>query len=97
MGRLGRLAGAAPGESNQPGWSAVVSLIGSESDVMFIHFRESLDALGDAQAALAGEPLFDFLVSKYSFLSVTEAGFYHITADAAREASAAGGTVGDPA
>lgn len=95
---LGRLAGAAPTvESNQPGWSAVVSLIGSDSDVMFMHFRESLDALGDAQGALAGEPLLDFFVSKYSFLSVTEAGFYHITADAAREALAAGGSVGDPA
>ena len=97
-GRLARLVGAAStGESKQPGWSAVVSLIGSDSDVMFVHFRESLDALGDAQAALAGEPLFDFLLPKYSFLSVTEAGFYHITADAAREALATGGTVGDPA
>lgn len=88
---------AATGESNRPGWSTVVSLIGSDSDVMFIHFRESLDALGEAQGALAGEPLLDFLVPKYSFLSIAEAGFYHITADAAREASASGGSVGDPA
>ena len=84
-------------ESSQSGWSAVVSLIGSDSDVMFIQFRETLDALGDAQRALAAEPLFDFLLPKYSFLSVTEAGFYHITADAAREALASGGSVGDPA
>ena len=93
---LASLAGEAAG-STRPGWSAVVSLVGTDSDVMFMHFRESLDALGEAQAGLAGEPLFDFLVPKYSFLSVTEAGFYHITADAAREAFAAGGTVGDPA
>ena len=94
--RLARLGGEAAG-STPAGWSAVVSLVGTDSDVMFMHFRESLDALGEAQATLAGEPLFDFLVPKYSFLSVTEAGFYHITADAAREAFATGGTVGDPA
>jgi chlorite dismutase len=96
--RLSRLSTAtATGGSSRSGWSAVISLIGSESDVMLIHFRETLDALGDAQRALASEPLFDFLLPKYSFLSVTEAGFYHITADASREAIATGGSVGDPA
>ena len=73
-----------------------MSLIGSQGDAMFVHFRESLDALGEVQAELAREPLFDFLVPRYSFLSVTEAGFYHITAEAAKEANARGGKVGDP-
>jgi chlorite dismutase len=98
MRSLDRLVGTpSTGTSEQPGWSALVSLVGSDGDVMFIHFRESLDALGEAQGALSAEPLFDFLIAKYSFLSVTEAGFYHITADAAREAATTGGTVGDAA
>ena len=79
------------------GWSALASLIGSPGTVMFTHFRESLDELGDVQRDLAREPLFDYLAPVYSFLSVTELGFYHITADAAREAAASGGRVGDAA
>ena len=85
------------GESAGPGWTRVVSLIGSVSDVMFVHFRDTLDALGDAQRVLASEPLFDFLEPTYAFMSVTEAGFYHITADAARDVVVAGGKVGDSA
>ena len=62
---------------------------------MLLHFRPTLDELGDVQRRLACEPLFDVLRSVYSFLSVTEAGLYHITAELAREAAARGGAVGD--
>lgn len=84
---------AAPGE----GWSAVVQLVGSEGDVMFVHFRPTLDAVGEAQRAVAQEPFADFLEPVYSFLSVTEAGLYHVTAQLAKEAAARGGAVGDDA
>jgi chlorite dismutase len=95
---LARLtATPAPAGANGGGWTAVVSLIGSPGDVMLVHFRETLDAVGDAQRALAAEPLFDHLRPTYSFLSVTEAGFYHLTADAVREAEASGGRPGDAA
>ena len=86
----------APGTTNQ-GWSALVSLIGSAGDVMLIHFRESLDALGEVQAQVAREALSDFLVPTYAFLSVTEAGFYHISAEAERAALESGGAVRDAA
>src|ERR1700730_16141048 len=33
------------------GWSCFVRLIGSTSDLMVIHFRESLDTIGSAQDA----------------------------------------------
>ena len=79
------------------GWSALVSLIGSAGDVMLVHFRGSLDALGEVQARVAREALSDFLVPRYAFLSVTEAGFYHISAEAERAANESGGTVGDDA
>jgi chlorite dismutase len=77
------------------GWSAVVPLIGSRADVMLMHFRPTLDDIGDAQRSLAQEALFDSLVPVYSFLSITEAGLYHATSQLAQDAVARGGTFGD--
>jgi peroxiredoxin len=77
------------------GWSRFVRLIGSTSDLMVIHFRESLDAIGTAQDALAKTQLANSVQPVYSFLSVAEAGLYHITAELARAAAARGGKVGD--
>jgi hydrogen peroxide-dependent heme synthase len=81
--------------SPQVGWSCLVRLIGSTSDLMMIHFRESLDAIGAAQDALAKTQLGKGLQPMYAFLSVAEAGLYHITAELARSAAARGGKVGD--
>src|SRR4051812_21947159 len=72
-------AGIVPPTASE-GWSAVVRLIGSTADVMVMHFRASLDAIGEAQRTLAAQPAMKGLVQKYAFLSVTEAGLYHITA-----------------
>src|ERR1700694_4786818 len=77
------------------GWSCFVRLIGSTADVMVIHFRESLDAIGVAQNLLAESELGRIVEPVYSFLSVTEAGLYHITAELARAAASRGGKVGD--
>ncbi|NUO38198.1 MAG: heme-dependent peroxidase [Gemmatimonadaceae bacterium] len=79
------------------GWSAVVPLIGSVADVLFLHFRPTLEDLGAAQRALAAIALFDALVPVDSFLSVTEAGLYHASAQLATAAAARGGAVGDEA
>ena len=79
------------------GWSAVVPLIGSRADVMFMHFRPTLDDIGAAQRSLATLGLFDALEPLYSFLSVTEAGLYHASAQLAAAAVARGGAVGDDA
>jgi chlorite dismutase len=78
------------------GWSCFVRLIGSTSDLMVIHFRDSLDAIGTAQEAVSKTELGKALAPAYSFLSVAEAGLYHITAELARAAAARGGKVGDP-
>jgi chlorite dismutase len=77
------------------GWSRFVRLIGSTSDLMIVHFRESLDAIGAAQDALGKTQLGKGLQPVYAFLSVAEAGLYHITAELARSAAARGGKVGD--
>ena len=77
------------------GWSCLVRLVGSTSDLMMIHFRESLDAIGAAQDALAKTQLGKSVQPVYAFLSIAEAGLYHITAELARSAAARGGKVGD--
>ena len=82
-------------EAAGAGWSCFVRLIGSKSDFMLIHFRDSLDAIGAAQESVAAAVNSKDLDLAYSFLSVTEAGLYHLTAELAREANARGGKVGD--
>ncbi len=89
-------AGRKTTSSSAPvGWSCFARLIGSTSDLMVIHFRESLDAIGAAQDALSKTEFGKTLQPVYAFLSVTEAGLYHITAELARAAYARGGKVGD--
>jgi peroxiredoxin len=110
-GRLGRTVKAAaravtPGRksakrtptkktSSTEGWSCFVRLIGSSADLMVIHFRDSLDSIAAAQNSLARSALAGILDPAYTFLSVTEAGLYHITAELARAAVSRGGNVGD--
>ena len=74
------------------GWSAVARVIGSVSDTMMVHFRPTLNAIGDVQKQLDADPYIQRLVSTYTFLSITEAGLYHITAELARDAVARGGS-----
>jgi hydrogen peroxide-dependent heme synthase len=94
-----RADGLAPGAggpaSGRSGWSTLVELSGSVGDVMVVHFRPTLDGVGAAQRRLAREPLFDHLVPVTSFLSVTEAGLYHLSAAVSAERIAAGGVAGD--
>ena len=87
--------GGAKGAPPVAGWSCFVRLIGSTSDLMVIHFRESVDAICDAQEKLSRTEWCKTLQPVYAFLSVTEAGLYHITAELARAAEARGGKVGD--
>ena len=77
------------------GWSAVVPLVGSRADVMLVHFRPTFDGIGDVQRSLARVELLDYLRPVYSFLSITEAGLYHASAQLAADAESRGGAVGD--
>ena len=77
------------------GWSCFVRLIGSSADLMVIHFRDSLDSIAAAQDDLAHSRLGGILDPAYTFLSVAEAGLYHLTAELARAAASRGGKVGD--
>lgn len=74
---------AAPDE---PGWSAVCQVVGGAADWLLIHFRESPDRLAEIELRLRRSRLGPLLRLEYDYLSVTEAGLYHATAEAAREA-----------
>ena len=91
----GRGKKSAKETSARAGWSCFARLIGSSADLMVIHFRDTLDAIGTAQDALSRQEIMGVLQPSYTFLSVAEAGLYHITAELARAAEARGGKVGD--
>src|SRR5215467_10423133 len=82
-------------QTESQGWTAWARLIGSKSDLMAVHFVPTLDAIGDLEAAIKSSPAMSCLEMTYSFLSVTEAGLYHLTAQLARETAERGGAVGD--
>jgi hydrogen peroxide-dependent heme synthase len=83
------------GDPSVDGWSTAVRLIGSTADVMFVHFRPTLDGIGMVQQVLAREGWMRALVPTYAFLSVTEAGLYHMTSELAQAAEGRGGRFGD--
>ena len=86
---------AAQASPEAGGWSAAFALAGTAGELMLIHARPTLDGLAAAPRALGAAPLFDVLRREYTFLSIAEAGLYHITAELAKDAVARGGTVGD--
>jgi hydrogen peroxide-dependent heme synthase len=67
------------------GWSAVYRIAGSGVDLMFVHFRPTLDELADVQSAIRRSGIGPYLRLRYDYLAVTEAGLYHATAEVARE------------
>ncbi|HEX4469076.1 MAG TPA: hydrogen peroxide-dependent heme synthase [Gemmatimonadaceae bacterium] len=62
------------------GWSAVVPLVGSTADVLFIHFRPTLDDLREIQHRVDRLDVMDYLRPAMYFLSVTELGLHQLAA-----------------
>lgn len=86
---LAEEAGVLLGRLSTPegeGWSAAFRVVGGGADWMLLHFRESLDQLAEVEMGLRRSRLGGLLRLRYDFLSVTEAGLYHATAEAARQA-----------
>lgn len=79
------------------GWSVLAWLVGSRADAMAVQMRPTLDALGEAQRRASGCTALGRAALAYSFLSVTEAGLYHVSAQLAKEARERGGSPGDEA
>jgi len=79
------------------GWTALIELIGSRADLMLVSFYPTLERIREAQSAFPMASRETGLRPElvYSFLSVAEAGFYHLTAQLWAGAVARGGEVGD--
>lgn len=86
LAQSARLLFAGLAEPAEGGWSAPFRVVGGGADLLFVHFRTTLDALSDLELAIRGSALGAVLRPAYDYLSVTEAGLYHATAEAAREA-----------
>src|SRR5437762_12351792 len=63
-------------EQNSNGQSTLCSLLGHKGDLMLVHFRESFEALNQAELDRARIRLSDFLEPTSSYLSVIELGLY---------------------
>lgn len=73
-------------EGEGEGWSAFFRLAGGRGDWLLLHFRPTLDALAEVQLRLRRSRVGPLLTTGYDYVSVTEAGLYYATAEAAREA-----------
>jgi chlorite dismutase len=69
-------AGSKQGHANQ---SAIFSMLGHKGDLMFVHFRDTLEDLHRAELAVEQLELTDFLEPTHSYLSVVELGLYEST------------------
>ena len=62
------------------GDSALYSVVSQKGDLMFVHYRESPDALNAVELELRQLGLYEVLTPAYSSLSVIEASLYEMTA-----------------
>ena len=67
-------------KGGNPKPTAIYSMIGHKGDLMFVHFRDSLEDLHRAELAIEQMELTDFLEPTHSYLSVVELGLYESTA-----------------
>jgi chlorite dismutase len=72
-----RLLGSMEQSKEEP--SAAFSLLGHKGDLLFIHFRRTLEALNAAQLAVANLDLAEYLEPTTSYVSVVELGMYEAT------------------
>jgi len=77
------------------GWSTMVSLVNSTSELLLLHLRPTMEALAALRLQLSREPLWECLEPTFSFLSVTEVALYGLTVELAEEAARRGGQGGD--
>lgn len=70
--------------------SAIYSELGHKSDLILIHFRDSLAALNQVELDLAQTRLWDYLELRHSYVSVVELGLYESTRKTYEAAAAKG-------
>jgi len=78
------------------GDTALYSIVGQKADMLFLHYRESVEALDQVELSFRRLRLHDYLKPSYSFLSVIELGLYEVTAGARRALAGRGQNPGSP-
>lgn len=73
----------AQGEVTDAGWSGLYRIAGSSRDLVFLHFREDLEGVLEAQHEVVTSALADFVLEADDALSVVELGLYGLTVDLA--------------
>src|SRR3954468_7817529 len=68
------------GTSGHPNQSAIFSLIGHKGDLLFLHFRDTLEQLHNVEYSLNQLRLAEYLEPTHSYLSVVELGLYESSA-----------------
>jgi hydrogen peroxide-dependent heme synthase len=63
-------------ETKTNGQSAAFSMVGDKGDLMFIHFRDSIEQLKEVELRIQNLKVGDYLEPTTSFLSVIELGLY---------------------
>jgi chlorite dismutase len=66
-------------EFESSGQMALFSVLGHKADLLFLHFRDSVDELNRAELCLNGLRLQDYFRPSGSYLSVVELGLYEST------------------
>jgi chlorite dismutase len=77
-------------DADAPVRSALYSQLGHKGDLIFVHFRESFEALNQVELDLAQTKLFDFLTPTHSYVSVVELGLYESSRKTYEAAAAKG-------
>jgi len=78
------------------GDSAAYAVVGQKADLLFLHWRRSLDELKQAELAVRGLAVAEYLQPAGSYVSVIEVGLYEATAIAQKKLADAGITAGSP-
>ncbi len=75
---------------NAPVRTALFSQLGHKADLIFVHFRDSFEALNQVELDLAQTALSDFLTPVHSYVSVVELGLYESSRKTYEAATAKG-------
>jgi len=76
--------------------SAIYSQLGHKGDLIFVHFRDSFEALNQVELDLAQTDFFPFLDQRHSYVSVIELGLYESSRKTYEAAAAKGAATFSP-
>ena len=83
--------------SVEKGDTGLYSVISQKGDLLFLHYRESPEAINQVELAFRKTRFFDYLKPSYSYFATIELGLYKLTAMARRKLAEEGVAPGSEA